>query len=322
MTLSEVRKGLPFQLISRHVKSHQDDEREYDDLSRPEQLNVLADHGAIAALDELRAADETKELHPLPARRAYLRDATGYITSREIRTLRTELPEYELRAYLQKRNDWSDDTYDSINWQAYGSASAGLTDSFRTFVVKLTHGWLPIGVRERRCSATTDLCPQCKEIETVPHLYRCEALADWRHRFLIHLHGHLKETKTAADIRCIIIKGIENWFLTGDTNDPDSIETVDQIGWFQVLKGYIPEEWSSRQEYFYRRQRQSTKYNTGEQWTKGLIEFFWTHGSTLWKDRCAVAYAPGEASPDNTSARSREAAQQRVEMTYAHAPLC
>jgi hypothetical protein len=26
----------------------------------------------------------------------------------------------------------------------------------------------------------------------------------------------------------------------GDTNDPDSIDTVALIGWFQVLKGYIP----------------------------------------------------------------------------------
>jgi hypothetical protein len=60
-------------------------------------------------------------------------------------------------------------------------------------VVKLSHGWLPIGVRERRCSATTACCPQCNEIETVPHMYRCQARAPWRHRFLIHLHGHLKE---------------------------------------------------------------------------------------------------------------------------------
>ena len=188
-------------------------------------------------------------------------------------------------------------------------------------MVKLCRSWLPIGVRERRCSATTDLCPQCKDIETVPHLYRCEARSAWRQRFVIHLHGHLKETKTAADIRCIIIKGIENWFLTGDTNDPDSIDTVVQIGWFQVLKGYIPKEWTSKQEYFYRTQRQSTKHNTGEQWTKELIEFLWTHGNTLWKGRCAVAHAPEEASQDNSSARSRQAAQQRVEMAYAHAPL-
>jgi hypothetical protein len=188
-------------------------------------------------------------------------------------------------------------------------------------VVKVTHGWLPIGVRERRCSATTDLCPQCDEIETAPHLYRCEARAEWRHRFLIHLQGHLQGTDTAADIRCKIIKGIENWFLTGDTNDLNSTDPIVQIGWSQVLKEYIPKKWTSGQEKFYRDRRKDTKYYTGEQCTKELIEFFWTHGNTLWKDRCAVAHAPGEASPDNSSARSRQAAQQRMETAYAHAPL-
>jgi hypothetical protein len=46
MTLSEVRKGLPFKLISRHVKSHQDDERDFEDLTRPEQLNALAERAS------------------------------------------------------------------------------------------------------------------------------------------------------------------------------------------------------------------------------------------------------------------------------------
>jgi hypothetical protein len=63
------------------------------------------------------------------------------------------------------------------------------------------------------------------------------------------------------------------------------------------------------------------KYYAGEQWTKELIEFFWTHGNTLWKDRCAVAHTPGEDSPDNSSARSRQGAQQQAETVYAHAPL-
>jgi hypothetical protein len=100
MTLSEVREGLPFQLISRHVKSHQDDKRDFADLTRPAQLNALADHRATAALDELRAARQTPEFYPLPACTGYLCDASGHITTRVIRTLRTELSEYELRAYL------------------------------------------------------------------------------------------------------------------------------------------------------------------------------------------------------------------------------
>jgi hypothetical protein len=320
MTLSEVRKGLPFKLISQHVESHQDKERHFDDLTRPEQLNVLAALCATAALDKLRAAGRTTAFYPLPVCRGYLRDRNGrYVSSRKIRTLRNALPENELRDYLQRRNDWSNETYISINWSAYGSASAGLSDNLRRFVVKLTHNWLPIGVRERRCSATSALCRHCNEVETVSYLYRCQFRAEWRHQFLLTLNGYLIEIITAADIRCIIIKGIESWFLNGATNDPDStIEIIDRIGWLQMLKGYIPNDWTSRQEAFYRRTRQ--RDYTGEQWKK-LIEFLWTHSKAMWKDRCATAHAPDEASPDNCSARIREAAQLRVELAYAHAPI-
>ena len=56
---------------------------------------MLADRCATAAFDELRAAKKTKEFYPLPTFRGYLRDASGHLTSRELRTLRTELSEYE-----------------------------------------------------------------------------------------------------------------------------------------------------------------------------------------------------------------------------------
>jgi hypothetical protein len=168
----------------------------------------------------------THSFLPVPTCRGYLRHASGYITSREEYTLRTELPEYELRAHVQARNNWAYQVYVFISWPAFRSATAGFTDSLRTFVVKLSHGWLPIGVRERRCSATTDLCPQCNEIETVPHLYRGQARAPWRHRFLIHLNGHPEETHTAADIRCIILKVSRAGFSPANTKDPDSIESI------------------------------------------------------------------------------------------------
>jgi hypothetical protein len=211
MTLSEVRKGLPFKLISQHVMSHQDDERHFADLTRPKKLNILADHRATAALDTLHAAGKTTAFYPLPTCRGYFRDRNGrYITSREIRTLRTALPENELREYLQCRNDWSNETYNSVNWSAYSLASAGLSDNARTFVVKLTHNWLLIGVRKRRCSATSDLCRHCNEVETAPHVYRYQSRETWRHRFLTHRNGHLIGTKTTANICCIITKGIES----------------------------------------------------------------------------------------------------------------
>jgi hypothetical protein len=134
--------------------------------------------------------------------------------------------------------------------------------------------------------------------------------------FLIHLQGHLADTPTADNMRDIMIEGIQNWFLTGDTNDPESADPTNQIGWFQdatrvehSARGFLPE------------QGKSLKYCTGELWTKQLIAFLWTHSQTLWNDRCVVAHAPAEDSPDNSSARSRQASQQRVDTAFAYAPL-
>jgi hypothetical protein len=114
----------------------------------------------------------------------------------------------------------------------------------------------------------------------------------------------------------MIVQGIETWLLTGDTNDPASTDPIVQLSWFQVLIGYLPHKWNLLQEGFFRSQRKRSQYKTGEQWTNQLITFFWTHSHTLWKDRCAAAHAPGDDSPDNFSARSRQAAQQRVMLAH------
>jgi hypothetical protein len=47
-------------------------------------------------------------------------------------------------------------------------------------------------------NAATDICPQCIEPETVPHLY-CTL-------FIVQLTKHLKDASTAADTRCTIVK--------------------------------------------------------------------------------------------------------------------
>jgi hypothetical protein len=83
------------------------------------------------ALDELRADDTITEFYPIPTQLPC--DSTVFTNTKC--TLRTEFTEYELRAYLQRRNDWSDKVYDSISWPAYRKANAGLTNNLRTFVV-------------------------------------------------------------------------------------------------------------------------------------------------------------------------------------------
>jgi hypothetical protein len=106
-----------------------------------------------------------------------------------------------------------------------------LTDNVRSFVIKLSHNWLLAGIQERRCGAATDICPQCIESATVPHLYLGHSRTTWRDQFIAQLTEHLKETSTAADLRCNIVEGIH----TNESGEPDP---TTELGWFQVLKGY------------------------------------------------------------------------------------
>jgi hypothetical protein len=85
---------------------------------------------------------------------------------------------------------------------------------FSAFVIKLSHKWLPVGVRERRCGAATDTCLKCIQPETVPHLYLCHSRTTSRDQFIAQLAKHLKDATTAADLRCTIVNGIQQWILT------------------------------------------------------------------------------------------------------------
>jgi hypothetical protein len=53
---------------------------------------------------------------------------------------------------------------------------------------------------------------------------------------------YLKDASTAADLRCTIIEGIQKWFLTDDMNESDEPDPTTQLGRYQVIKGYLPNQ--------------------------------------------------------------------------------
>jgi hypothetical protein len=149
----------------------------------------------------------------------------------------------------------------------------------------------------------------------------CTSATFWRDQFIDKLAKYLKDATTAADLRCTIIEGIQQWFTTVDTNESDEPDTSTQLSWFQIIKGYIPNQWSITRAKFSRDQGLDSRYNSGERWTSQLITFFWTQGRTLWKDRYTSAHAPDADSLVKSSARNRQTAQNVTTMAYASSPL-
>ncbi len=131
----------------------------------------------------------------------------------------------------------------------------------------------------------------------------------------------MQDTSIPSDLRHYIVASIQKWFRTDDTNEPDAPYPTTQLGWYQVIKGYLPKKWSVTQEQFFRDQGLDPKYNTGEQWTRHLITVLWTQGHTLWKDRCTVANGPADDRLDKSSTRTRQTEQQQMSMAYASSPL-
>jgi hypothetical protein len=81
--------------------------------------------------------------------------------AKNARMLTNEFLEYELRGYIQQRNNWTYHIFDSVNCTVYRAAISTLTDNVRTFMIKLSH-W------ERRCGDANDTRPKCIQPETVP----------------------------------------------------------------------------------------------------------------------------------------------------------
>jgi hypothetical protein len=91
-------------------------------------------------------------------------------------------------------------------------------------------------------------------------LYLCHSRTNWREQFIDKLTKHLKDASTAADLRCIV-EGSQKWFQTDDTNEsdePDEPDATTQLGWYQVIKGYLPNQWSITQENIFRDSTQDT----------------------------------------------------------------
>jgi hypothetical protein len=160
--------------------------------------------------------------------------AQGTSQAMKKRTFTNEFPEYEIRAYLQQGNGWNALTLDSINWTAYQAAISAFTTQVRTFVIKLSHDWLPVGVQEHQYGAPNATCPKCLQPETVRHLFLCHSRTNWRDQFIDKLTKRLKDASTTADLRCNIVEDIQKCFRTDDalvtaTTTPANT-TTDRIG--------------------------------------------------------------------------------------------
>ena len=312
--LAKTREELP-RISTQHIKGHQDDHEEYDELPRPAQLNVLADELATQALNEAQelSPGQAPRMIPLSNCGAYLIHNERYQTSKEEEVLQYALHEKEMDDYLRVRNEWTQDTVESIDWVAHHRALKRVDWNKKVFILKLSHRWLPTGAKMLTWKKQShDECKLCKHSETNDHLFQCPQRGIWRADFLDKLRKHLDGFRTAADIRTTILKNVKGW-LNGDTI-PVEHSVQDGIGWRGFIRGFVSVEFSKLQDQFYRDQHLSAREYSGALWSQRLIEFLWREIHILWK---ACNKQVHDEAGHKQSARELEEARIKLRAMYA-----
>jgi hypothetical protein len=155
----------------KYVKGHQDAHGAYGRLPLIAQLNVDADDKAREYQENHGKAHLFVLMSPNAG--AFVTLSEGTITAKVVTELRNYATAPPLRLHIQQRNNWNDQTMESINWRAHGKALSGMIGK-RVHLTKLVHDILPTFQRLNKFTNCERKCPACNIAEeTRDHVIRC-----------------------------------------------------------------------------------------------------------------------------------------------------
>jgi hypothetical protein len=200
--------NIPVSIRLHHVKSHQDDQTAIHLLPWEAQMNVQADQLATDYLDNY--ADPSKLVPSIPASQASLSINGETINRRYAQRLRLASNGPALRQRIMLRNQWTYNTFRSINWEVPNSALDTMENSAQIFIIKFAHDHLPTRRHMHRIGkAETDKCPACQHIiETDWHILSCPRRSLWRESLIKQLKETLRMNYTQFDLTLILVQGV------------------------------------------------------------------------------------------------------------------
>ena len=289
-----------------HVKGHQDDHSNIEDLPLPARLNISADQLA----DELQhESNHRLQVVPMIAGTgAHLSINGETITSNMKKHARAVRSTTALRQAIRKRLHISDDVFDSIDWNSHEMAVRGFQGPC-SFLSKFLHNLLPVGKRVHRYDPIRypNSCPSCDaEEEDIVHFLRCPNTTrrKWQQDLSTALRKHFEATNTALVLQELLLTILFCWF--NDTAVPltdvhPSVHPLlfsqEAIGLDQVFFGRFSTLWQKRQADHLRASSvELSQQNSGPTWVSGIIRVIWRHCHQQWLQRNGDRHGRDEAT--------------------------
>jgi hypothetical protein len=320
-TIIRTLAQLPCKILVQHVKGHQDDHKNYDDLPLDAQLNCDADHEAV--FHQTIHATYRPVVPRIHLNTAQLHLAGATINSGYKTAIRNAFSESALLKHIQTHNTWSDTTMSTINLISHRQAIDRMS-SRHTQLVKLCHDIMPTAKTTNRYNKQlSPSCHLCKDdIEDLSHLLRCSHpdRKPWRHRLYKALRATCERLLTRPYLVDILVNGLDAWFSGIDldkTKYPNAyhrlIEEQTNLGWRQLFQGRFTNEWTRLQDSHLLQIGSTTNCKTGTLWATNIITTIWKELFLMWETRNQAVH--GKDSESRQKARIRRAT---IELRHLH----
>ena len=279
------------------IKAHQDDKQKYDTLSRPAQLNVLADN--LAKQEWKKQCDKgNMTIEPM----VNTKFPAVYIDQRFVTTFATKSL-YQLITkkmaiqYWEARLSWNKVTQTFVSWNSLNQSMQQLNYHQKIGMIKMASGHLAVAHKLKQWNMKKDdSCPFCKQKETVDHKFQCSdnRAKTFRESQINLFITHLKVRRTNPTITKAIQQHLINWcnlkeeIPNGSSPSWYAVTEQSAIGWRQFFCGKISTKWTDLQQKFWK-QRNINK--SSFLWSVELINRIWKVAWEIWNFRCSFAFS-------------------------------
>jgi hypothetical protein len=217
--------------------------------------------------------------------------------------LQAQLHDCDLRNYLLEREDWNEETFNKISWEAYATAFRRLSRNRRTATSKACYNLWHTGVRHQFYYHEVIPCYMChNQVEYWRHVILCPSLDAALNRpySWSKVKKSMERWKLPNDLWVTVEKGMLSYtekstkakvrpspttpFPPTFNNQRNSIKLAFRaqsvIGWEKIMKGRLTGEWTT----LVRRHYENNGYKLkAADWTPTFIGSLWDHMCRIWK---------------------------------------
>ena len=272
-----------------HIKGHQDQKEEFDDLSIAAQLNCVAHDLCSQQLQKLIAAPSTYD-NPghFPKQQCSILHHHRRVTGPLQKRLKEICYTPAIEKYWKKRFTWRQIDIDNLDRKAFSRVFFSLTKPDQRRITQFRCGWLPVN---KRCCKwmkdRTGICPCCQicESESVNHLLKCSHNKHHTGELYSSLQSSMEKAKFHTTIIECILDQVSRWFFPHDIHPEqhdsppdclqDAIDAQTDIGWGNFLRGFIATQWIDANAELYETRHDTPKAITlGAALIRPCLQFF------------------------------------------------